>query len=323
MQQLLPTLALAAIVAVSVPQTVLAQTSVQTESFAMLKHLQTGNVEVTGASIYYEQRGDGPTLLILPGGPQDAGVFTALATELSDRFTVIAIDPRCNSRSSCEDRTNDLSVDQHADDAAAVIEALTDGGPAFVFGTSGGAQVGLNLAARYPALVRALIAHEPPSMMLLDDPAPYLAADQSLHGTYLHEGVDAAMAQFFAQNGLDAPEGEGEGDNAVPEFEMSAEVQETFNRVSGNFDYWLGHGMLPLSQYRPDIEILRAGAVPIVVALGEGSIGQPIHEMGQALASALSGRPAGFPGDHMGFETDLDGFAAAIEKAVTEQSGSL
>ena len=96
-----------------------------------------------------KERGSGPTLLLIPGGAQDAGVFAALASELSDRFTVIALDPRCNSRSFCDDMGSDLDVDQHADDAAAVI-AASGGGPVAVFGTSGGAQVGLNLAARQP-----------------------------------------------------------------------------------------------------------------------------------------------------------------------------
>ena len=43
-------------------------------------------------------------------------------------------------------------LDVHGDDAAALIRAL-GAAPVDVFGTSGGAQIGLNLAARYPDLV--------------------------------------------------------------------------------------------------------------------------------------------------------------------------
>ncbi len=290
---------------------ILAQTSTTEGTQTMSDTPLTRTVEVPGASIYVEQRGSGPVLLLIPGGPQDAGVFAALARALSDRFTVIAFDPRCNSRSPCEDRTTDLNVDQHADDAAAVI-ATQGGGPIFVFGTSGGAQVGLNLAARHPTPVRALIAHEPPSMMLMDDPSPHLAADQALYDTYQRDGVEAAMAQFFAENGLDI------GEDA-PAFEMSTEDAETFGRISGNFEYWLALGMLPLSQYRANVDALKSGAPKIVVALGAGSVGQPVQEMGMALAVALGVQPVTFPGDHMGFGMDPAGFAAALGDALMHE----
>ena len=280
----------------------MAKSSAEGEAETMSETPLTRSVAVPGASIYVEQRGSGPTLLLIPGGAQEAGVLAALASELSDQFTVIALDPRCNSRSPCDDLTSDLSVDQHADDVAAVIAAF-GGGPVVAFGTSGGAQVGLNLAARYPALVSTLVAHEPPSMMLMEDPSMHLAADKALYDTYLRDGVQAAMVQFMTANGLD--------EEAMP-VEMSAEDMETFGRMNGNFDYWLAHGMLPLSQYRADVTALKSGATNIIVALGAASVGQPIYDMGTALADALGVQPTTFPGDHMGFGMDPAGFAAAL-----------
>lgn len=273
----------------------------------------SATLRVPGATLYCETQGTGPTLLIIPGGPQDAGVFAPLAAELAGRFKVVSYDPRGNSRSSFDGEATPLDVDQQADDAAALIELV--GGPAYVFGTSGGAQIGLNLAARYPYLVTALVAHEPPSMMLMDDPEPMLAVDRSLYETYKTQGVDAAMAQFFAEHGLDggeAPEGD------MPSFDpadMPAEAAETFMRVSGNFEYWLAHGMLPLSTYEPDVTALKAGAPEVIVAVGEQSTGQPIHEMTMALADALGVDPVSVPGDHMRFETRPAEFAQRLESA--------
>ena len=80
-------------------------------------------LQVPGATIYYETRGVGPLLLIIPGGPQDAGVFDDLAGHLADRYTVVAIDPRGNSRSPFTGEPEDLRLDVQADDAAAVIRA--------------------------------------------------------------------------------------------------------------------------------------------------------------------------------------------------------
>ncbi|MBG0792422.1 alpha/beta fold hydrolase [Methylocystis sp. H62] len=266
--------------------------------------------KVPGARIYFEMRGTGPILLIIPGGPQDAGVFADLSRYLADRYTVVAYDPRGNSRSTFDGEPEELQLDVQADDAAALIGALGCG-PAYVFGTSGGAQIGLNLAARHPELVRALVAHEPPSMMLLPDPSEAVAGSQGLYDTYRRDGVDAAMAQFFADNGLADEADRGE---APPEFAISPEATETFARVSGNFEYWLAYGVMPLSLYRPDVDALRAGKPRVVVAIGEQSAGQPIEGMGMALAEKLGTEPARFPGDHMGFGPHADTFAETLDR---------
>ena len=290
----------------------IAQDNTSQSGVTQMSHsARSATLRVPGATLYYEELGSGPTLLIIPGGPQDAGVFAPLAAELAGRFKVVSFDPRGNSRSSFNGEPTLLDVDQQADDAAALIAHV--GGPAYVFGTSGGAQIGLALAARYPHLVIALVAHEPPSMMLMSDPEPMLAADRALYETYKSQGVDAAMAQFFAEAGLDggdAPDGD------MPDFDpanMPPDAAETFMRVSGNFEYWLGLGMLPLSTYTPEVATLKAGAPKVVVAIGEQSAGQPIHAMSMALATALGVTPVSVPGDHMGFETQPAAFAQSLE----------
>ena len=73
--------------------------------------------------------------------------------------------------------------------------------------------------------------------------------------------------------------------------------------------------MLQLSTYRPDIEALRRGQTRIEVAIGAGSAGQPIEAMGVALADQLGIKPTAFPGDHMGFESHVAEFAAAMDRA--------
>lgn len=266
-------------------------------------------LKVPGAQIYHEVQGSGPLLLIIPGGPQDAGVFAELSGLLADRYTVAAYDPRGNSRTLVEGEAADLDMDLQGDDAAALIAALGNG-PAYVFGTSGGAQIAFNLAARHAERVRAIVAHEPPAIMLLPDPSEAIAAGRDLHETYLSQGVGAAMAKFFGMNALDV----GEGD-APPDFAATPEAAATFARVSGNFEYWLAHGMLPLSHYRPDVDALRAGKPRIVVAIGAESIGQPIHAMGVAAAEKLGIAPVFFPGDHIGFDGHAEAFAAALDRA--------
>lgn len=289
------------------------ETYTATRGEISVTQMTTSTLKVPGATIYYEVRGSGPTLLIIPGGPQDAGVFTDIAARLAGQYTVVTYDPRGNSRSSFDGEAVGLDVDVQADDAAALIGAV--GTPAYVFGTSGGAQIALNLAARHPEMVRTVLAHEPPSYMLLADPIEALAADKLIHDTYLSAGVDAAMGAFFGMNGL---EDEAPAD-AQPQFEPSPEEAETFARVSGNFEYWLAHGMMPLGRYRPDVDTLKQGEPAIIVAIGEKSAGQPIEAMSTALANGLGTEPVPFPGDHMGFGPEAEAFAAAMHRAFDQR----
>lgn len=270
-------------------------------------------LKVPGASIYYEVRGSGPLLLMIGGGPQDAGVFADLARQLAGQYTVVTYDPRGNSRSAFDGAVEELELDVQADDAAALIDTL-GGAPAYVFGTSGGAQIGLDLAARHPDRVRALVAHEPPTMMLMADPSAAVAETEALYETYLTQGAEAAMAKFFSDNGLAADDG---GD--APQFEMPPEAVETFARVSGNFEYWLAHGMRPLSFYKPDVDALKKGKARIVVAIGEESAGQPIEAMSMALAEKLGTQPVRFPGDHMGFGMHAEAFATKLHTVLRSQ----
>jgi pimeloyl-ACP methyl ester carboxylesterase len=292
----------------------------------------SGVLQAPGARVHYEVRGSGPLLLMIPGGPQDAGVLAGQARLLADRYTTVAYDPRGNSRSTLDGEPADQSVEVHADDAARLVEEL-GGGPAYVFGTSAGGQIGLALAVRRPDLVRAVVAHEPPCVLLLEDPAPVLAESEEVYDTYLRDGVEAGIARFLGLHGLDdhalgdpgraapddGPDGgpdERGGSAEGPEGAEDSEDAATSARVSGNFGYFLGHGLRPLSRYVPDTAALRTGAPRVVVGLGRESAGRSIHAIGLALAGALATEPVDFPGDHIGFESHPDGFARTLDRAL-------
>src|SRR5262245_61320552 len=81
-------------------------------------------VEVPGAELYVERRGAGPVLLLITGGPTDAGMFTDLATRLADRYTVVAYDQRGHSRSKLTGEPEDIPVSVHADDAAELLRVF-------------------------------------------------------------------------------------------------------------------------------------------------------------------------------------------------------
>jgi pimeloyl-ACP methyl ester carboxylesterase len=67
------------------------------------------------------------------------------------------------------------------------------GGPAAVFGSSGGATVGLALVTTHPDQVHTLVAHEPPVVQLLPDSAQVRAEFEDVYATYEADGADKAM----------------------------------------------------------------------------------------------------------------------------------
>lgn len=122
-----------------------------------------GFVKARGGDLYYEEKGSGPSILLIPPSGATASTWGRLADELSDVGRVIAYDRRGYSRSGGEVVR---SAAAHTADAAAVVEAL-DASPATVVGTSAGATIALDLAVRRPDLVRVVVAHESPWRALL------------------------------------------------------------------------------------------------------------------------------------------------------------
>jgi pimeloyl-ACP methyl ester carboxylesterase len=115
-----------------------------------------GFIKVRGSSLYYEEQGDGPPILLIPPSGATASTWGAVTGDLAAVGRVIAYDRRGYSRSGGE-VVRSASV--HALDAAAVLEAL-HASPAVAVGTSAGAAIALDLAVRRPDLVRAVVVHE-------------------------------------------------------------------------------------------------------------------------------------------------------------------
>ena len=250
-------------------------------------------LDVPGARLYYERRGTGPLLLMI-GSPMDSTGFAGLASALAGEYTVVTYDPRCIGNSSREDTSQDVTPGQQADDVHRLLSAL-GGGPASVFGSSGGATVGLALVTAHPGQVRTLVAHEPPVVELLPDSAQVRAQFEDIYATYRADGADQAMQKFFAHAGLTGAPGPGAD---TPRWEPSPEQMA---RMRATNEAFLAHLLRPTTYYRPDIEALRASPTRIVVAAGATSNGQLPNRTAVALADRLGTSVVGFPGDHVGF----------------------
>jgi pimeloyl-ACP methyl ester carboxylesterase len=120
-------------------------------------------IPVRDTTLYYEQTGSGPQLLFIHGMCGDATVWSGQVARLADRFTCITYDRRGHSRSPSG--TEPESVETHAADAAALIEALHLDRP-LVVGSSGGARIAVELARTRPDLLAGAVLSEPPIFSL-------------------------------------------------------------------------------------------------------------------------------------------------------------
>ena len=271
--------------------------------------VQSSILKVPGAQLYYEVQGSGPVLLMIPGGPTDAGIFADVAKFLTDRYTVVRYDPRGNSRSVLDGPPVEQDMDVHGDDALRLIEALTNG-TAFVLGSSGGAQIGLNLAARHRETVSTLVAHEPPCMTLLPVTDDMRCFIDDVYNTYRSEGVGPAMGKFMQGAGIGGPP-------AQKAEAPSPEMAEAFGRVQGNVDYFLAHGFRPISKYNPDVSALVKSGTKIVVGIGETSDGSLPYRTSIELAARLGTAPVRFPGGHGGYNDYPAAFAGKLHEVLS------
>lgn len=271
---------------------------------------KVGELKVPGATLYHEVRGSGPVLLMIPGGPVDAGVFTQSARLLADRYTVVTYDPRGHSRSTLNGPPEDVPVELHADDAAHLLVAVGTE-PALVLGSSGGATIGLDLATRHGERVKALVAHEPPVMELLPDASRWRGVFQEIYDTYKSQGVFPAMERF----GKAVEEG-GPSYSEQQQGEPTPEQAEMMERMMGNLEFFLAHEIRQIGGYVPDIDALSASPTRTVVAGGKESGEQGAYRAALALAERLGVELTYFEGAHGGFGAPEEEFCRRLDEVL-------
>ncbi|HVI17647.1 MAG TPA: alpha/beta hydrolase [Gaiellales bacterium] len=115
---------------------------------------QTGYAPVGELDMYYEIHGRGRPLILLHGAYMTVDMMAPLTARLAEGRQVIASEQQGHGRTADVDRA--LSYEQMADDTAGLVRHLQLG-LVDVFGYSMGGGIALQLAIRYPQLVRRLV----------------------------------------------------------------------------------------------------------------------------------------------------------------------
>lgn len=148
-----------------------------------LKHRE---LTLRGTTFHVAEAGSGPSVLLLHGWPEFWATWLPLINRLHPDFHLIAPDLRGFGDSGKADGPrSDAGANTHADDMAALIEAL-DLGPVGVVGHDVGAYVAQSLARRHPQRVAKLLFFNCPTA--------------SVGAGWVHEGhVNEIWYQSFQQ----------------------------------------------------------------------------------------------------------------------------
>jgi pimeloyl-ACP methyl ester carboxylesterase len=127
----------------------------------------TPTVEAGGVALAYDERGEGPAVVLVHGTATARTVWRETVEALGDSVRAIAYDRRAYGDSGAPEPYGGTTVGEQADDLAELIEAL-GAAPAAVCGHELGALACLDLLVRRPELVSGAVLIEPPMLWLSD-----------------------------------------------------------------------------------------------------------------------------------------------------------
>ena len=266
----------------------------------------SSTLNVPGARLFYKTSGTGPLLLLVPAANGDTLLFEPTVPYLTSHFTVCVYDRRGFSRSTLEgeqDYRPAARLARDADDAAALIQHLQPGEPAFVCGSSSGARVSLELLRRHPNLIKGLIAHEPPAAL-----DPQAAERYDKNSGHWREKVKSGESPGFVVDEFSTWFND-EADRECLRKYWKAPTPER----EANLRYWilyeLEYGSLLL-----DFEALRERNGQLSLGVGSASKGNFLDQTANAIAEKTGARVVEMAAAHMAYYTHPKEFGESLVK---------
>jgi 3-oxoadipate enol-lactonase len=115
---------------------------------------QSGTAQVNGTELYYEIGGTGPTLVLISGLGQSSLAWNTVVTAFRQNYRTLVFDNRGTGRSAVP--PGPYSINQMADDTAALIRHLGLG-PVALVGWSMGGSILQSMLSRHRDLLRAAV----------------------------------------------------------------------------------------------------------------------------------------------------------------------
>ncbi|MEO8612855.1 MAG: alpha/beta hydrolase [Chloroflexota bacterium] len=274
--------------------------------------IQTGRVTTEGDSLFYEVRGQGQALLMIPPAGGDGWQYAFVADILADEYKVITYDRRANGRSTMNAPQN-FTISQQSRDAVAVLHAVGEES-AFVFGNSSAAVIALDMAKTQPQAIRAAVVHEAPLARLY----PSAKWQRFFAGVYLTAfrlGSSLAALQFFLGAQLPVRQLIKASQPSTDHREHSS---ESYIGSKESTDFLMKQELLPVTNYLPDVAQIKQNGVKVYIALGQWALDHKVWyvEADQILAGQLGCEVVAFPGHHGAFMDQPDAFATTLREVL-------
>jgi len=201
------------------------------------------SIRVNGTELHYLEQGAGEPLVLVHGSLSDFRSWMLQVEAFSAQYRVIAYSRRYHYPNTWPEDGPEYSVELHAADLAALIEALGLG-PARLVGHSFGAMTSLLAALHHPELVSRLVLAEPPILPWLErlpDGAPLQAA-------FVADTLEPALRAFESgkmelglQTFIDGVAGRGAYERIPPV--MHALQMDNARELKAEMEAWGRHGM--------------------------------------------------------------------------------
>ena len=228
-----------------------------------------------GTTLAVYRAGRGPAIILVDPALSTHRGSAKLSRALADRFSVVTYDRRGRGGSG-DEHPGTADPAHEVEDIAALIDAV--GGTAILFGTSSGAALALEAAARLGDRVRGLVADEPP--VICDASRPPLATDLPARiAASVAEGDRSAAVRAFFVEAIGVPRSGVAIMRMLPLWRQAKAVAHTLR-----YDFAVLEG----TQQGKPLPVARwAGlTAPTIVMVGSKSEAF-FHHTAKALADAL------------------------------------
>ena len=269
--------------------------------------VRAGRVTTEGDDLYYEVRGQGKPLRMIPPGGGDGWHYSRVAEILADEYKVITFDRRANARSTMNYPQN-FEISQQSRDAVAVLHAVGEESAA-VFGNSSAAVIALDMAKTQPRAVKAVVAHEGPMVRLHPNARKWQRFFAGVYATAFRFGSSVAALRFIL--GVQLPIGRLITATARVN-KHRKESAEPYLSDKQATEVLIKLELLPVTNYLADVDVIKRNDVKTVIAVSEYGLKRRAWyaQVAQVLAEEHGCELTAFPGHHGSFLDMPDEFAA-------------
>ncbi len=257
----------------------------------MNNKIASGTIPVNNANIYFKIYGEArPILLMITGGTGDADSFDNIIPFLADHYTIITYDRRGYTRSQIIKISENefIDIQTQSNDVHSLLKTLTTE-PVFVFGSSIGAVIALDLATRYPSLVKKVIAHEPPLINQL----PESEKAGKVPDMMLNETPFEAMRRFTESFGLVPRHLAGQTFMHIS--------KDAIKRKAADTKFFLEHESKGVDSYHLNLEKIRGVSSKIAFVAGKESKGNFLYGLAVKTAKDTGAPFFEVVGHHIGY----------------------